>query len=169
MCNEVPVFKFAIVEELKDCGINFIPTRAEPHATGWDVRAAMPNKQPIVLSAFQKALIPLGFRSFTPDGWWFELKPRSSTFGKKNLHCLYGTIDNAFEGCLMLSVQYIPPPNNNEDLEIQFGEAIAQIIPVKRQEMIVKEIDNDEYNNLCKQRNFNRGTGGFGSTDKTNK
>ena len=61
-------------------------------------------------------------------------------------------------------------PNKNPFIIIDFGEALGQIIPVKRKEMIVESISNEEYNELCKQRNAERGIGGFGSTDvKINK
>jgi len=115
--------------------------------------------------------IPLGFRAFCPEGWWFELKPRSSTFAKKQLHCLYGTKDEDYEGELILAVQFIPNliGYNGEagsliKSQITFGEALGQIIPVKRQDMIVEKVSNEEYDELCKKRNAERGAGGFGST-----
>jgi len=169
--SEIPNFKFALREDLKN-NKEFLPTKAEPHATGWDVRAATS----LSLSPFEKAIIPLGFRTFCPEGWWFELKPRSSTFGKKRLHCLYGTIDETYEGELLLACQYIPEAiictnnetsfSNSKKLEINFGDALGQIIPVKRKEMIVEEISNEEYDVLCKNRNASRGASGFGSTGK---
>lgn len=178
--SEIPEFKFAIREDLVGCGIDFLPTRAEPKATGWDVRAATKDKKDIILNAFDKVYIPLGFRGFCPEGWWYELKPRSSTFGKKSLHCLYGTIDQAFEGELLLACQYIPVTYfdqtwfedyeyedvkfSTKPLVIKFGDPIGQIIPVKRKEMKVTEITNEEYDRLCKDRGEKRGSGGFGST-----
>lgn len=166
----IPVFKFAVREDLKDTGDMFLPTRAEPFATGWDVKAAFPDRDSVILTPGQYIKIPLGFRAFCPEGWWYELKPRSSTFAKKYLHCLYGTIDQCFENELVLACQYNPP--NQSDgygigprLEIKFGEPIGQIIPVERQKMVVKGISNEEYDKLCKFRGAQRGTGGFGSTD----
>lgn len=169
--NNIPNFKFALREDLVN-NKEFLPTKAEPLATGWDVRAA----KSIRLLPFEKKLIPLGFRSFCPEGWWFELKPRSSTFGKKDLHCLYGTIDESYQGELLLACQYIPEAISKYDgessfsdagsLSINFGDALGQIIPVKRKEMIVEEVSNEEYDALCKDRNAIRGAGGFGSTSK---
>lgn len=180
-----PKFRFALREDLTDQK-QFLPTKAEPFATGWDVRAALPVKS-IYLRPFEATKIPLGFRAYCSEGWWFELKPRSSSFAKKNLHCLYGTIDQNFEGQLMLACQYIPEvpiskTNHDNDgiawdeyedwseycgshsLKIDFGEAIGQIIPVRRQEMTVEEVSNEDYDILCKMRNSARGSGGFGST-----
>jgi len=185
MSNLIPTYKFALREDLKE-EKQFLPTKAEPKATGWDVRAAMPDRQSLILKPFQHAKIPLGFRGFCPDGWWYELKPRSSTFGKKFLHALYGTIDETYEGELVFACQYIPTfdmqelvyenefefrdkvsliiSNSLADLVINFGDAIGQIIPIERQEMRVLEISNQEYNSDCEQRDAERRTGGFGST-----
>lgn len=164
----VPVYRFALREDLKN-NKEFMPTRGEPKATGWDVRAAQSDKEPIAFHPFMKYLIPLGFRALCPEGWWFELKPRSSTFGKKALHSLYGTIDETYEGELLFACQFIPSDSLTDHanpLIINFGDAIGQIIPVRRQEMIVEEASNEEYDNFCKERNAQRGAGGFGSTTK---
>lgn len=163
----IPTYKFALREDLKDKP-EFLPTRGEPLATGWDVKCAEPDG--LSLEPGQKVKIRLGFRGFCPPGWWYELKPRSSTFGKKDLNCLYGTIDESYEGELLLACQYIPESKINAAcilrLKIEFGEAIGQIIPVRRQEMTIEQVSNEEYDRLCAERNAARGAGGFGSTDK---
>ena len=165
---EIPKFKFALREDLKNQK-QFLPSKAEPNATGWDVRCAFENGSNIEILPMSYILIPLGFRTFCPEDWWFELKPRSSTFGKKYLHSLYGTIDCDFEGQLLLCAQYIPDFTNKNhfqipSLKLNFGDAIGQIIPVKKQDMLIQEVDNLEYDSLCKKRNSLRGSGGFGST-----
>lgn len=180
LSEEDPTFSFALREDLKD-NKEFLPTRAEPKASGWDVRAAMPDRKPIVIKPFDYVKIPLGTRSFCPDGWWYELKPRSSTFAKKMLHPLYGTIDETYEGELVFACQYIPSlqyyvsnnihPKSWEKycetrLEIAFGDAIGQLIPVRRQEMKLVEWTNEEYDSNCKTRDGHRRDGGFGSTGK---
>jgi len=173
---EIPTYKFALREDLKDTKDLFMPSRATPHSTGWDVKAAMKDRLPLELEFGQSVKIPLGFRTFCPSGWWYELKPRSSTFGKKSLHALYGTIDEDYEGELIFACQYIPslrwnlfdgsPNFTSQSLKIEFGEAIGQIIPVRRQDMLVEGISNEEYDNLCSNRKGMRSSGGFGSTDK---
>lgn len=196
---EIPKFKFAIREDLQDVKEKFLPTRATPLATGWDVKAAFKNRGSIKINAGEYVKIPLGFRAFCPEGWWFELKPRSSSFTKKKLHLLYGTIDEDYEGEAILACQYIPDlsfenivysesKSNDyysfkeehdlnfvgatlENLEAQvlvvdFGEALGQIIPIKRQEMSVEDISNEEYEVLCRARDASRGSKGFGSTSK---
>jgi dUTP pyrophosphatase len=161
--NETPVFKFAIEEGLENIGFSFLPKRAHETDTGWDVRAA----ESFILRAGQYAKIPLGFRVLAPKGYWLELRPRSSSFAKKKLHCLYGVIDESYEGKCIFACQYIPDVSSIvNDLKIEIGEAIGQIIPIKRQEMKVETVTNEEYETLCKERNSSRGDGGFGSTNK---
>jgi dUTPase len=173
---EIPIFKFAIREDLKDTGNLFLPIRGDEKATGWDVRAAFTDRKDLIIHNGDHARIPLGFRTFVPAGWWFELKPRSSTFAKKYLHSLYGTIDETYEGELVFACQYLPKLEfgfeqgityfKSNHLKIAFGEAIGQIIPVRRQEMVVEGISNEEFETLCQERKGTRGAGGFGSTDQ---
>ncbi len=181
-----PIFQFALRDDLDD-EKQFLPTRAEPKASGWDVRAAMKDRKPLLINPFDVVKIPLGIRGFCPDGWWYELKPRSSTFAKKNLHALYGTVDETYEGELVFAAQYLPPVHYTEEwddtdswfeperwddycagneLKIEFGDAIGQIIPIRREDMVVQEVTNEEYDRLCRARAGTRGAGGFGSTGK---
>lgn len=163
--NELPIFKFALVDRVEG-DKRFLPTKGEPKATGYDVRACMVNKKPLVIRPGQYVRIPLGYRCFISEGWWYEIKPRSSSFAKKHLHCLYGTVDEHFQNEAMLCAQFIPDVSDmTKDLVIEYGEAIGQIIPIKRQEMIVEEISNDEIERLYKERPTDR-VGGFGSTDR---
>jgi dUTP pyrophosphatase len=151
-----PTFKFAINEGLTDI---YLPQRGTDRATGWDVRCT----EQLLIRAGEYVKIPLGFRMFCPTGWWMELRPRSSSFAKKNLHALYGVIDEDYEGQCVFAAQYLPE-KSTDYLVIQEGEAIGQIIPVRREEMIVERVTNEEYEKLCKGRQATRGSGGFGST-----
>jgi dUTP pyrophosphatase len=161
-CPKIPTFKFALSEGLGD---EFLPTKAHSTDTGWDVRA---NGDYVIYTGCY-AKISLGFRAFIPENWWLSLHPRSSSFTKKNLHALYGVIDQDYFGEMLWAVQYLPneiglrfPVNK---LEIKHGEAIGQLIPVRRQEMKVEKVTNEEYEEYCQKRNASRGAGGFGSTD----
>lgn len=156
--NNVPKFQFALKEGLSDI---YLPVRGTDRATGWDVKST----DRLIIHPNEYVKIDLGFRMFCPSGWWMELRPRSSSFAKKNLHALYGVIDEDYEGTMVFAAQYIPSKLMAQTyLEIQEGEAIGQIVPVKRQEMIVERVSNEEYDRLCKERNTARGAGGFGST-----
>ena len=194
----IPVYKFAIREDLKkQSEFSFLPSRAHSDDTGWDVRAAFENGvKSIIVKPGEYVKIPLGIRALCPSGYWLKLSPRSSTFAKKQLHALYGTIDQNYEGSICFAAQYLPELNittevsvntesyydelfdelryetsansyiNSDNLVINFGDAIGQLIPIKRQEMIPEEVSNEEYDNLCKARNASRGIGGFGSSGK---
>jgi dUTPase len=155
----IPVFKFALLEGLSD---EFLPTKAEPYATGWDVRAS----KNIIISPGEYFKIPLGFRAFPPEGWWFHLHPRSSSFTKKHMHNLMGIIDEHYSNEVLFAGQYVPDNLSikADNLVIKAGEAIGQIVPIKRTKMKVELISNEEYNDLCKKRMAIR-QGGFGSTD----
>jgi len=155
---EIPTFKFALNEGLSDL---YLPTKGSDRATGWDVRSV----DHLIIRPGEYVKIHLGFRIFSPPGWWLELRPRSSSFAKKNLHALYGVIDEDYEGALVFAAQFLPTLDSTV-LEIQEGEAIGQIIPIRREEMIVEKVSNEEYEALCKNRNAARGAGGFGSTGR---
>jgi dUTPase len=161
--DENPVFRFALREDLKD-NKEFLPSRAENLATGWDVRSAQVNRKDVILRPGAYCSLPLGFRTFPPSGWWFNIHPRSSSFSKKGAHSLIGVVDEAFPDEARWVFQYLPDINSlGKDLVIKFGDRIAQIIPVKRVEMRVIEITNEEYDKDCTKRNAER-KGGFGST-----
>jgi dUTP diphosphatase len=161
--NDVPLFRFALREDLQE-EKKFLPERVEPFSTGWDVRASQPDRKDIVLRAGQTCKIPLGFRCLIPRGYWLELKPRSSTFVKKHLHALYGTIDCDFGFQMHFCSTYLPDINSlSKDLIIKFGDRLGQIIPFKLQEMKTEEISNREFDQLFAERNPVR-SGGFGSS-----
>lgn len=157
--EKLPIFKFALNDGVSEI---HLPTRGSERATGWDVRSV----DRLLIRPGEYVKITLGFRMLCPPGWWMELRPRSSSFAKKNLHALYGVIDEDYEGQCIFAAQYLPTQQVIAPLEIQEGEAIGQIIPVRRQEMIVERVSNEEYEKLCKERNTSRGAGGFGSTSK---
>lgn len=171
--DNTPVFKFALREGLDD---SFLPTKGTPLATGWDVKAAWEDGEAHELRCGEVVKIPLGIRCFAPPGWWFELRPRSSTFAKKNLHCLYGVCDEDYSGMIMLAVQYLPTPAPKlgdifqtyclKVTNIDFGESLGQIVPVRRQEMLVEKVSQEELEALVAERKDTRGSGGFGSTSK---
>ena len=158
-----PVFKFALRRDLIDQKM-FLPTKGEPNATGYDVKAAQLDRKPIELSYGQFFKIPLGFRAMPQDGWWYQLHPRSSSFLKKSMPCLIGIIDQDFPLELVLAGQFLPE-NKTDTLTINFGDAIGQIIPVKRESFDLQEVSNEEYDALVEDKKSIR-TGGFGSTGK---
>ncbi len=187
MIDDIPIlvhFNLVSTDNIKGC----LPQQSENLSTGFDVRNAGPN---LTIRPFQRVKIPLGFRAFIPSGWWFKLVPRSSTFTKKQLHCLYGTIDESYEGQWLFAAQYIPSIEFSPDdiqirdtpdgtrnnyfsflkevcekniLHIEHGEKVAQIIMQPRYRFTPAATTDDEFSNLVKHRDADRGAGGFGST-----
>ena len=169
---EVPTYYFALTEELeKACKgtqfnpEDFVPTRSEPDASGWDVRCAKPGGVDLLPCCYY--MIPLGFRSYCPKGWWAKLDPRSSSFTKRHMHALYGNIDECFSKQWFFACQYMPDGciinNKNHPERLKFGDRIGQIIPVRKQEMNVKVITNEDLEEKYNKRGAIR-KGGFGSS-----
>jgi dUTPase len=168
---DVPTFKFALTDEVISASKDqdphlFLPTQAEPLASGWDVRCASANGIELKPGCYIK--VPLGFRVFSPPGWWLRLVPRSSTFIKKHIHALYGTIDEAYEGQVFFCGQYLPDAeliiNCNRLKKIEFGDRIGQIIPARRENMTVEVVSNDNFAKLSVKRDSARKSGGLGSS-----
>lgn len=162
LCQERSTVELPLTPEL------FLPTKAESKASGYDVRCAIPEG--ILLKPYCYMKIPLGFRMFAPEGWWLQLAPRSGTFIKLHIHALYGIIDETYENEMVFVGQYIPDGcdmlSPGVDPMIKFGERIAQVVPVERQDMEIEGVSNSDIESLYKNRNASRGTGGFGSTGK---
>ena len=153
-----PKFKFALREDLKDMK-QFLPTRTTDRSSGWDISCAWDDHKDHTVQPGEFVKIPLGIRCIPDEGYWYEVKPRSSTFVKKHLHALYGTVDNDYRDQLYFCAQYM----GTEPITLEFGSRIGQIIPVKLQEMTVEEISNADYDKFCKDE-VNERKGGFGSS-----
>lgn len=180
MTNQIPTYNFAISDRVgklcpyqtvdgKEINVrDFLPTRARTKDTGYDVRCGEPDG--VVFEPFSYFKMRLGIRMFCPEGWWTELKSRSGVFINENIISLYGTIDETYENELMFAGVYIPDSRvlmpSNKSRVIEFGQRVAQLIPVQRQTMQVWEISNEAYDHLCKARNDERKEGGFGSSGK---
>ena len=156
---------FEIINDSEKKIHGFLPERTTDLATGYDVRNAGEN---LVIKPFQYIKIPLGFKCIIPEGYWFFLVPRSSTFGKKHLHCLYGTVDQDFENFWFFAGQYITENEFTDApyLGIAHGDRIAQIILLPRYEFEAIAIDSSEFAKLSKERCSKRGEGFGSSGDK---
>lgn len=123
-------------------------------AAGMDVRAAVPETDPIVLHPGQREMVPTGLSMAIPEGFEIQMRPRSGLAAKHGLTCLNspGTIDSDYRG----ELKVILINHGIEPFTIQRGERIGQMVlaPVTR-------IVWDEVADLPETA---RGTGGFGST-----
>jgi dUTPase len=157
--------KFELINDAEKKIHGYLPEKTTSLATGFDVRNAGEN---LVLKPFEYAKIALGFRCLIPSEFWFFLVPRSSTFGKKHMHALYGTIDADFESAWFFAAQYVPENDLSEApyLGIAHGDRIAQIILLPRYDFEPVLIDSCEFAQESMLRASTRGSGFGSSGDK---
>lgn len=165
--NNFPEYYFAITPELEEvCSKNnlnpdiFLPSQANKTDTGYDVRTMVS----VDVRPFEYFRLNLGIKAFCPDGWWLDLRPRSSMFNKHLAHCHYGVIDESFPRNIQLLAQYIPEDKLSvPNLKFEIGDKVGQLIPVRRQEMMVIKVTDEDITRMHNSSNSTR-TGGFGST-----
>src|SRR5262249_16047090 len=133
-----------------------LPAYETAFSAGMDVRAAIPEDEPITLAPGQRHLTPTGLAIAFPAGYEAQVRPRSGLALKHGVTCLNspGTIDADYRG----EVKVILINHGQEPFVIKRGERIAQIViaPVTRAELnVVASLDETQ-----------RGAGGFGSTGR---
>lgn len=131
-----------------------LPAYETASAAGMDLRAAVPEDEPLILKPMQRHAVPTGLAFALPDGFEGQVRPRSGFAARSGVTCLNtpGTVDADYRG----EVKVILINLGEEDVAIRRGDRIAQLIvaPVVQAEWI--EVDSlDE---------TARGAGGFGST-----
>ena len=125
-------------------------------AAGMDVRAAVPEGEPIVLAPGQRDMIPTGLSVAIPVGYEIQMRPRSGLAAKHGLTCLNspGTIDSDYRG----ELKVILINHGAEPFTIKRGERIGQMVLAPVTRIVWEEVESlDE---------TARGTGGFGSTGR---
>lgn len=131
-----------------------LPSYESVGAAGMDLRAAVPEGEPMVLAPGERAMVPTGLSMALPEGYEAQVRPRSGLAAKKGVTVLNtpGTVDSDYRG----EVKVILINLGQEPFEITRGERIAQMViaPVT-QGVWVEVADLDE---------TARGAGGFGST-----
>ncbi len=125
-------------------------------AAGMDVRAAVPDEEPMVLTPGDRAMVPTGLSVAIPQGYEIQMRPRSGLAAKHGITCLNtpGTIDSDYRG----ELKVILINHGTDAFTIARGERIGQMVlaPVTRlQWQEVTSLDETE-----------RGSGGFGSTGR---
>lgn len=129
-----------------------LPNYETTGSSGMDVRANLEN--PIVIQPFGRALVKTGLYLEMQNGLECQVRPRSGLALKRGITVLNspGTIDADYRG----EVGVILINLSNEDVEIQDGERIAQLVfcKVEQVELVQVEVLSDS----------ERGEGGFGST-----
>ena len=131
-----------------------LPAYETAGAAGMDLRAAVAEGEPLVLSPGDRTLVPTGFVFEIPFGYEMQIRPRSSLALKHGvtLPNTPGTIDSDYRG----EVKVILANLGADPFAIAYGDRIAQIVvaPVTRGVMVEVESLDDTA----------RGSGGFGST-----
>ena len=131
-----------------------LPAHATPDSAGLDLRAAVPEGEPVVLAPGDYALVPTGLQIALPDGTEGQVRPRSGLAFKHGVTVLNspGTIDSGYRG----EVGVLLVNHGRQPFVVERGERIAQLVvaryvPVRmvRAEALAET---------------ERGAGGFGST-----
>lgn len=133
-----------------------LPAYETTGSAGMDLRAALPEFEPVVLAPGERKLIPTGLKIALESGYEAQVRPRSGLALKHGVTCLNspGTIDSDYRG----EVGVILINHGQIAFEIQRGERIAQLVIAPYAQAVMAEVEAlDE---------TARGAGGFGSTGR---
>ena len=133
-----------------------LPAYETSGSAGMDLRAALPEAEPVILAPGERKLIPTGLKIALEPGYEAQVRPRSGLALKHGVTCLNspGTIDSDYRGevgVILINHGQIP-------FEIRRGERIAQLVIASYAQAVMAEVEAlDE---------TARGAGGFGSTGR---
>jgi dUTP pyrophosphatase len=148
LLNEVKLMKLPGNEDVQ------LPQRMSEQASGFDLYAAVPAEEPILLQPGQRALVPTGIAIAMPPQLEAQIRPRSGLAFKHGITCLNtpGTIDADYRGEIKVLLINL----GQEPFAIQRNERIAQmvfqLVPPVHLETVLRLEDTE------------RGAGGFGHT-----
>jgi dUTP pyrophosphatase len=133
-----------------------LPAYETAQAAGMDLRAAVPDHEPLTLRPGSRFPVPTGLAFALPPGFEGQVRPRSGLAFKHGVTCLNtpGTVDADYRG----EVKVILINLGDEDFVIRRGERIAQLVIAPVVQAVWAEVASlDE---------TVRGAGGFGSTGR---
>jgi dUTP pyrophosphatase len=133
-----------------------LPAYETTQAAGMDLRAAVPDDEPLILRPGSRFPVPTGLAFALPPGFEGQVRPRSGLAFKHGVTCLNspGTVDADYRG----EVKVILVNHGEEDFVIRRGDRIGQLViaPVVQAAWVeVESLDETV-----------RGAGGFGSTGR---
>jgi len=133
-----------------------LPAYETEHAAGMDLRAAVPENEPITLAVGARCLAPTGLTIALSEGYEAQVRPRSGLALKHGITCLTtpGTIDADYRG----EVKVILINLGQEPFVIKRGERIAQ--------MVIAPVTQGVWEKVEVLSQTTRGVGGFGSTGR---
>jgi dUTP pyrophosphatase len=131
-----------------------LPSYGTDGAAGMDIRAAIPEGEPVTLRPGERKLIPTGFKIAVPHGHECQVRPRSGLALKHGITCLNspGTVDSDYRG----EVGVILINLGQEDFTIRRGDRIAQIV--------IAAYERVQWREVAELGDTERGKDGFGST-----
>ncbi|MDR7230747.1 dUTP pyrophosphatase [Caulobacter sp. BE264] len=131
-----------------------VPAYATAGAAGFDLRAAVPEDEPIVLKPGARCMAPTGFSVAIPDSYEMQLRPRSGLAFKNGVTVVNapGTVDSDYRGQVCVLLINL----GEEDFIIRRGDRIAQGVIAAAPQWPMVEVDDLDVTE--------RGVGGFGST-----
>ena len=131
-----------------------LPSYESAGAAGMDLRAAVPDDQPLVLRPGERGLVPTGLSIELPAAHEGQARPRSGLAIKHGISLINtpGTIDEDYRGEVK-----VPLVNHSDQaFEITRGLRIAQLVVVPVVQVSIEEVDTLS--------STDRGNRGFGST-----
>ena len=133
-----------------------LPAYETAQAAGMDLRAAVPDDEPLTLRPGSRFPVPTGLAFALPPGFEGQVRPRSGLAFKHGVTCLNtpGTVDADYRG----EVKVILINLGEEDFVIRRGERIAQLVIAPVVQAVWAEVESLE--------DTARGAGGFGSTGR---
>ena len=125
-------------------------------SAGMDLRAAVPEDQPILLAPGGRTVIPTGLKIALPLGYEAQVRARSGLALKHGLICpnAPGTIDSDYRGEVGVLLANI----GDQPFEIRRGERVAQLVIARHEQALLVEVETLD--------DTARGAGGFGSTGR---
>lgn len=131
-----------------------LPAYETDASAGMDLRAAVPEHEPVTLAPGDRALLPTGLKIALPTGYEGQVRPRSGLAHRHGITVLNspGTIDADYRG----EVKVLLVNHGAEPFTVERGMRIAQLVVARhaRVSWVEREALEDTV----------RGPGGFGST-----
>ena len=133
-----------------------LPAYETAHAAGMDLRAALPENEPVTLAPGARHMTPTGLTIALPEGYEAQVRPRSGLAAKHGITCLNspGTVDADYRGELKVILINL----GQEPFVIKRGERIAQ--------MVIAPVTQATWETVETLADSVRGAGGFGSTGR---
>jgi len=133
-----------------------LPAYETAHAAGMDLRAAVPEDEPLTLHPGDRHAVPTGLAMAIPPGYEGQVRPRSGLALRNGVTCLNspGTVDADYRGEVKVILINLGP----EAFIVRRGDRIAQLLIAPVSQAVWREtVALDE---------TARGEGGFGSTGR---